>query len=228
VLGQVFEISDIPKLGILSFLEIILSADNAIILAIISASLPKNLQKKALFIGLISAFIFRALGIFFIALLLNYPFIQLLGAAYLIYLSAHYFIKKSNKKLFEPPKEPSFWKVVLLIEFFDLVFAGDSIIAGIAFINSAPIDAIYHPKLWIVYVGGMVGVCAIRYAAHLFTILNEKFPRLETSAHLMIGWIGLKVAFQSLELSPSYFPFIFWTGLIFLFSLGFIKRKSAF
>ena len=226
--GQVFELSDVPKVGVLAFLEMLLSADNAIVLALISSALPEKLQKKALFIGLFSAFIFRAVGIFFVALLLQYPLIQLLGAAYLIYLSIRHFIKKRGKESLLPTGGAGFWKTVLLIELFDLAFAVDSIIAALAFINAGVADTFYHPKLWIVYVGGMFGMITIRYAAHLFTILNKKFPWLELSAYLMIGWIGLKLALQSLNLSPPYFPFIFWAGLFSLLCSGFIKRKRAF
>lgn len=226
--GQIFELSDIPKVAVLAFLEMLLSADNAIVLALISSALPERLQKKALFIGLSSAFIFRAVGIFFIALFLEYPWIQLLGAAYLIYLSVRHFIKKRGKESLLPTGGRSFWKTVLLIELFDLAFAIDSIVAAVAFIGSKPSGASYHPKLWIVYTGGMLGVITIRYAAHLFTVLNKKFPQLEISAYLIIGWIGLKLAIQALDLSPPYFIFIFWTGLFSLLGLGFIKRKRAF
>lgn len=227
MLSQVFELSDIPKVAVLSFLELLLSADNAIVLGLISGRLPEKLQKRALFIGLFSAFIFRAVGIFFVALLLETPLIQLLGAAYLVYLSVRHFIKKKGKEPLLPTGGHSFWKTVLLIEFFDLAFAIDSIVAGVAFLDKPSQNTPYHPKLWIVYVGGMIGVLTIRYAAHLFIRLNKQFPQLEMSAYLMIGWIGLKLALQSLSLSSPYFFFIFWAGLISLFCTGFIKRKRV-
>lgn len=228
MLGQVFELSDIPKVVVLAFLETLLSADNAIILGLICRSLPEKLQKKALFIGLVSAFVFRALAIFFTAFFFKYPLIQLAGAAYLLYLSIHYFTKKHKTDPLISTGKYSFWKAVLLIESFDLIFAIDSIVAGVAFISDGSHTGIQHPKLWIVYTGGMFGVLMIRYAAHFFILVNKQFPQLEKSSYLMIGWVGLKLGLDALSLSFPYFTLIFWVGLISFFSAGFIKRKKAF
>jgi YkoY family integral membrane protein len=227
MLGQVFELSDIPTVGALTFLETLLSADNAIVLGIISSALPEKLQKRALFIGLFSAFVFRAVAIFFVSFLLKYPLIQVAGGAYLLYLSIRHFVRKKKRESLLPTGDRSFWKTVFLIELFDIAFAVDSIVAGIAFINTAPHEAIYHPKLWIVYTGGMMGVCTIRYAAHFFALLNQHFTQLEMSAYLIIGWIGIKLTLQAFDFSPPYFSTIFWSGLIFLFCIGFIKKKQA-
>jgi YkoY family integral membrane protein len=227
MLGQVFELTDIPTVGALAFLETLLSADNAIVLGVISSALPEKLQKKALFIGLFSAFFFRAIAIFFVNFLLKYPLIQAAGGAYLLYLSIRHFARKKERESLLPTGHRSFWKTVFLIELFDIAFAVDSIVAGIAFINTAPHEAIYHPKLWIVYIGGMIGVCTIRYAAHFFVLLNQRFAQLEMSAYLIVGWIGIKLALQAFDFSFPYFSIIFWSGLVLLFCLGFINKKKA-
>jgi YkoY family integral membrane protein len=221
--GQLFEFSDLPKVVVLCFLEILLSADNAIVLGVLSKHLSANLQKKALLIGLFSAIFFRGVLLLFASFLLNHPLIQLLGAAYLIFLSARHLIRH-RKDSFLPASSPSFWKTVFLVELFDLAFAIDSIVAGVAFINKTPHGATYHPKLWIVYVGGVLGAISIRYAAHFFSKLNQRFPGLEMSAYLMVGWIGIKLVFQAFDLFPIYFPFVFWAVLVLLFSRGFLKR----
>ena len=104
MLGQTFAASDLPKVALLSFLEIFLSADNAIILGLLTARLKAESRGIALAIGLFSAFILRALALFWIAALIQYPWIQYLGSAYLIYLSLRYFTsgKRKNKELQAP------------------------------------------------------------------------------------------------------------------------------
>lgn len=222
--GQTFDFSDIPRIGVLTFLEILLSADNAIVLGVLTAALPPHLRTKALYIGAISAFFFRALALLSISVLLQYQWIQILGALYLLYLSWRHF--KGKKKKIPTLTGHHFWKTVFLIEFFDLAFAFDSIFAGVAFIAVSPSEATFHPKLWIVYVGGMLGLLGIRYAAHLFSLMIHRFPRLETSAHLMIGWIGLKLAYTSFPHFPSLEPF-FWGGVVLLFFVGLIKKQAG-
>lgn len=222
--GQTFDLVDIPRLLTLAFIELLLSSDNAIVLALLAHALPERLRKKALFIGIASSFILRAAALFTVSILLRYHWIQLLGAAYLFYVSIHHFAI-TKRKPYLPKPTPSFWKTVLMIELFDLAFAIDSIVAGIVFIGPAPAGNLIHPKLWIVYSGGMLGLLGIRYAANLFTKLLSRFPRLETSAYLMIAWIGLKLAATSIASMNGYEPF-FWLVLAAIFLLGLRKKNS--
>jgi len=228
VLDQTFAITDIPRVFSLAFLELLLSADNAIVLGVITHHLRPDLRRKALFIGIISAFFLRAAGLFGIAFILNYAWVQVIGAAYLIYLAVSHFVKKAKVKK-DPliPAPHSFWKTVFLIEFFDLAFAIDSIVAGVAFIGAFPEGSLIHPKLWIVYVGGMIGLIGTRYAADLFSSLISRFPRLETSAFLMIGWIGCKLGLSPFDASIPFVQPVFWTVFLFLFLLGFTKKERA-
>ncbi|MBI5272545.1 MAG: hypothetical protein HY861_01005 [Chlamydiia bacterium] len=223
---QTFSLIDIPRVALLAFLEVLLSADNAIVLGLISQALPYTLRKRALYIGAFSAFFFRAMGVLAAAYLLEYPWIQWCGGAYLLYLSCRHFLKQNSGKPTNPQKHLSFWKTVFLIEFFDLAFAVDSIVAGVAFIGPTPQGALVHPKLWIVYLGGMLGVLCIRYAAQLLSILITKYPRLESSAYLMIGWIGLKLGVTSLLPSFPALPLIFWSVLALLLLYGLNKPKQ--
>jgi YkoY family integral membrane protein len=218
--GQTFSLLDIPRVAFLAILEILLSADNAIVLGLIVSRLPTALHKRALFIGTLSAWIFRLGAILAVSFLLTYPWIQLLGGLYLIYLSlCHLF--PSKKKA--PTSPTSFWKTVLLIEAFDLAFAVDSIVAGLAFVGSS---GALLPKIWIVYIGGMIGLFAIRFAAKFFITLLKRFPRLEKTAYGMVGWIGLKLSVQSFSLHLPYTEFVFWTILALLFLTGLTKRRT--
>lgn len=217
MIEQIFELSDIPRVITLGFLEMLLSADNAVVLGVICSALPRDLRRKALFIGVISAFFLRAIAILLIAYLLEYTWLQAVGGGYLIYLSIHHFIKRNRKSLIPEHPHYSFWKAVALIEIFDLLFALDSIIAGVAFINSS------LSKLWIVYAGGMIGLLSMRFAATFFSSLIDRFPGLETSAYLMVAWIGVKLGVGSFHWHIP--PLLFWSVIAALFVLGFLKRK---
>lgn len=213
---QNFALSDAPRILALAFLEWVLSADNAAVLGMMSRSLPAPLRRKALFIGLASSFFFRAALLLTTALILKHLWVQILGGLYLLYLSISHFLKKSNPQN-SASTASSFWKTVLLIELLDLLFALDSVVAGIAFIDSN------FSKLWIVYAGGMIGLVGMRYAADLFSSLIDRFPRLEMSAYLIVGWTGLK-----LGLSGAGYPMpllLFWVVLVLLFLLGFFQPK---
>lgn len=74
-------------LVVLVFLEGLLAADNAIVMAVMVKHLPPEQRKKALFYGLLGAFVFRFLALFLISIIANFWFIQAAGAVYLIYMS---------------------------------------------------------------------------------------------------------------------------------------------
>ena len=90
----------------------------------------------------------------------------------------------------------SFWPTVFVIELTDIAFAVDSILAAIAMVGGPPpghaADA-WHPKLWVVILGGLLGLILMRFAARMFIWLLEKFPRFEVSAYLLVIVIGLKL-----------------------------------
>lgn len=212
MIEQVFSISDVPRIFALAFVELALSADNALMITLLSRSLPEHLRSRALWIGASSAIVLRAASLLRVSLLFEYLWLQWIGAGYLLYVAIRHFLPKKEGSSIKPPA--SFWRTVVLIEFYDLLFSLDSVIAGVAFINAD------LSKLWVVYLGGLIGLIAIRFAAHLFDKLITLFPRLETSAYLMIAVIGLHLI--------VHFPSpLFWTLLGLLFLLGFLKPKAV-
>lgn len=95
-----------------------------------------------------------------------------------------------------PPDMRKFWWTVFVIEMTDIAFAVDSIIAAIGVVGAAPPGtpaSAPHPKLWVVILGGFLGVVLMRYAAAIFIKLLDRFPRFETAAYLLVGIIGFKL-----------------------------------
>jgi YkoY family integral membrane protein len=215
-------------------MEILLSADNAIVLGLLARRLPSEQRRKALFIGVLSSFVIRGASLFAISLLLRTAWIQLLGGGYLLYLCLTHLYKQKKAAHTDALQKPAgFWKTVFLIELYDLAFAIDSTVVAAAFINTIPYTGTIHPKLWIVLAGALIGMIAVRYAAQLFSLLIESFPRMEKIAYLMIGWIGIKLTISALKTYqiitgpfPDIFDKVFWIVLMLLFLLGFTKRKS--
>lgn len=232
--GQTFEFLDLARMGFLALLEILLSADNAIVLGLLIRCLPVEQRKKALFIGIASAIIIRGAALFAVSLLLRATWIQLLGGIYLLYLCLSHLCRRPKETTHAAIPHPrGFWKSVILIELYDLVFAIDSVVVAVAFISAIPSTGTIHPKLWIVYAGALSGLILIRFAATWFSSVIDRFPRMETMAYFMIGWIGLKLSFTGMEsyhLLPAsfmhYFEPPFWIILSILFILGFTKKKT--
>jgi YkoY family integral membrane protein len=240
IFGQKLEVQDLAVVALLVVLEGLLSIDNALVLGLLAKRLPKHEQSRALWYGLLGAFVFRVLAVLLASLLLRWTFAKFLGGAYLVYIAVrHLFFEsketeadkvvldehghpqiveeKTGQPISEAEQEieikervpvymsaerrrqlglASFWPTVLIIELTDIAFAVDSILAAIAMVGSpppgTPPDA-FHPKLWVVILGGIVGLMLMRVAARMFIQLLERFPRFEVSAYLLVIVIGLKL-----------------------------------
>jgi YkoY family integral membrane protein len=225
---------DIGIILVLVFVEGALSADNAAVLAVLTRTLPTPKERKqALRYGMIGAFTFRIVSVFFASWLIdNWP-LKLVGAAYLIYLSLNHFLSNKSEDveanlpfagspLFAATlgKLSPFWRVIVLVELTDIAFSVDSITAAVAFSD----------KAWVVIVGGILGIIAMRYVAELFIKLIEQYPRLETSAFVTVGFIGIKMfvevffmVFGAEYEVPEWFVIFM---VVMIFAWGFSKKRE--
>ena len=199
-MSQSFALSDLGIVGFLVLLEGLLSADNAVILAVMVRHVPPEERSKALFFGLAGAFIFRLVAILLATYLVGLWWLQALGAAYLIYIPIAHFVTRSRGKDEVAPKRYSFWRTVAAVEIADLSFAIDSILAGVAVVRAAV------AKIWVVYVGAIIGIVLLRFAASWFAKLLDKYPQLDWVGYLMVLWVGVRLASLASEKYSAVHP----------------------
>src|SRR4028118_909507 len=125
--------SDLFIVATLVVLEGLLSADNALVLALLVRHLPEDQQKKALLYGLIGAFTLRGIGIFLAKFIMNLWPVCAIGSIYLLGLAIRHFVTSHKKEGDEHTanigkKQAGFWHTVILVELTDIVFAVDSIL----------------------------------------------------------------------------------------------------
>src|SRR3979490_1922366 len=83
--------SDFVTIALLIALEGLLSADNAMVLAVLVLGLPKKHQRKALRYGMVGAFVFRSIAILLAVYLIRLGWVKVVGAGYLLYLVYRHF-----------------------------------------------------------------------------------------------------------------------------------------
>jgi YkoY family integral membrane protein len=187
---------------ILILLEGLLSADNALVLAIMAKHLPPDQQKKAINIGLMLAFIFRIGAIFIISFLFHVWWIQAIGAAYLIFIALKHLLKKDHGGREKAGK--SYRATVAQIALADIAFAVDSILAAVALVIALPgtpmgdIGGMDGAQFIVILIGAIAGLIVIRFAAGFFVKILTQRPSLETAAMLLVGWVGVKLLMHTL------------------------------
>jgi YkoY family integral membrane protein len=247
--GQTFSTEDLATIGMLVVLEGLLSLDNALVLGLLASRLNPRQRMRALSYGLIGAFVFRLVAIGATAYLLRFPIIKLLGGLYLVWVFlkflweqiAHCAAPKVHRS-HDSAHAAGFWQTVAAIELTDIAFAVDSILATVALVGGPPpgtADGAIHPKLWVIVIGGMLGVILMRFAAALFAKLLGKFPRLNFSAYALVALIGLKlildwavntqerpnrIDFQNASRLPFW---IFWGAMLICLAGGFLVRRDT-
>jgi YkoY family integral membrane protein len=202
----------------LMIMEGLLSADNALVLAMMVKHLPEKQQKKALTYGIWGAYIFRFIAIGIGTLLIKIWWVKLIASGYLIKMSLEFFLKK-NKDGEEEVKviNKGFWATVATVELMDIAFSIDSVTSAFG-ISS---------EVWVLFLGAIFGIVMMRGVAKIFVALIEKIPELEGGAYTLIFIIGVKMILELIHIEIH--EIVFFGLLVIVFGATFILhniRKS--
>lgn len=202
VLGYTFEPAHVPIFFTLILLEGILAFDNAAVMAAMVRKLPVEQRSKALYYGLLGAYVFRIAAILGATFLIRYPVLKLLGGLYLVYLAVkHLFFnphtEHAEHTLLSRLGVSGFWGVVISIELADLAFAIDQVIVAVAFTD----------ELVLIIAASLVAIVFLRLSAVYMSRLMGWFPRLEQLAYVAVGFVGAKLVLVDVAHRLGYTAF---------------------
>lgn len=187
---MLFNAADLATIGTLILLEGLLSADNALVMAVMVLGLPAEERKKALSYGLIGAFAFRIIATLLAVFLMKLLWVKVAGGAYLLYLVwQHFFGHSDQPDRSQPPvAKPAFglsafWAAVVRVELMNLAFSIDSILVAVAM----------SPKIGVVLTGGILGIVAMRVVVGQLMALVQRYPPLVDGAFVIITWVAVKL-----------------------------------
>ena len=187
------QVADLITIALLVALEGLLSADNAMVLAVLVLGLPQREQRKALRYGIVGAFVFRVGAILGAYYLIQVTWVMVIGAVYLLWLPYHHFTGHADAEARRRPRPArpwlgltAFWATVVKVELTDIVFAIDSILVAVAMSN----------ELWVIITGGILGVVAMRLVIGQLLVLVNRYPPLVDGAFVIIAWVGIKLLLE--------------------------------
>lgn len=204
---------------VLIALEAVLSADNAIALAAIAQGLkdPK-LQRQALNIGLVVAYVLRIGLILTATWVIQFWQFELLGAMYLIWLVFSYFVSDDEPESHHKHlKFSSLWQIIPTIAVTDLAFSLDSVTTAIAVAD----------ETWMIIAGGTIGVISLRFLAELFIRWLEEYTYLEDAGFITVGFVGLRLLLKAIFPDIAIPEWVTIAVVAIFFTWGFSKRESA-
>lgn len=194
-------------------LEVLLSVDNALVLGAKVKPLPEKQRAKALLFGMWGAYFFRFLMIGIGTYLIKFMWIKAIGAVYLAYMAIHGLLSKEEEQEEKPVTPHGFWMTVLSVEALDIVFSIDSVTAAVALSD----------EVWVLLIGSMIGILAMRGVAQVFVKLLIKVPELNKTAFVLIGVIAIKLGLTLFEIEIP--GLLFFGIMIAAFAGTFIVHK---
>ncbi|BAS54464.1 MULTISPECIES: TerC family protein [Leptolyngbya] len=202
---------------VLVALECVLSADNAIALAALTQGLQNlKLERQALNIGLVFAYVLRMSLILAASWVIGYWQFELAGALYLLWLVFQYFTSQEDEEhAHHGPRFTSLWQAIPLIALTDLAFSLDSVTTAIA----------VSQETWLILLGGTIGIVALRFMAGLFIGWLEEFTHLEDAGYITVSFVGIRLLLRVVndQLVPPEWLMITLVALVFAW--GFSKRN---
>ncbi len=184
-LSQAFWIGLLKIIGV----NIILSGDNAVVIALAARSLPARQQKLAVFWGAGAAVVLRILLTIFAVALLTLPWLKLVGSLLLFWIGVKLLIPEEGDDEIEASEHLITAIKTILIA--DLVMSLDNVIA---------VAAAAGGSYLLLILGLAISIPLVIFGATLLIKLMDRFPIIITAGAGLIGWVAGEMLVADLAL----------------------------
>ena len=170
-------------LGQIILINIVLSGDNAVVIALACRSLPPKQQRNAIIFGSVGAIVLRVILTFFAVYLLTLPYLKLVGAALLLWIGIG--LLKGDDEDEEIEGNSGLMAAVKTIIIADLVMSLDNVI-GVA--------AAAKGNVVLLVVGLVISIPLIIFGSTIILKLMSRFPVIITAGAALLGWVAGEMA----------------------------------
>ena len=160
-------------------INIMLSGDNAVVIALASRSLPPVQQKKTIIFGSMGAIVLRVVLTFFAVILLELPYLKLLGGIALLWIGAS--MLDSDNDEADLDAHSHLWAAIRVIIIADFIMSLDNVI-GVA--------AAAKGNVVLLVLGLGISIPLIIWGSQLILKLMERFPIIITLGAALLGWVA--------------------------------------
>ena len=191
--------TDLPTLAFqglqIIWINILLSGDNAVVIALACRSLQGSQRKWAVLIGSLAAVILRLVFTIFIVELLKLPYVKLASGLLLIWIAFDLLRTEAGEK--DIKASSSIWGAVRTIALADAIMSLDNVVAvAAAAKNSLPL----------ITFGIVVSVPLIIFGSTLMLKLLTRFPVLVVAGAVLLGWVAGEILIADEALDRWFGP----------------------
>ena len=161
------------------WVNIILSGDNAVVIALAARSLPKRQQNKAVFWGAGAAVVLRIILTIVAVELLKLPYLKIIGGLLLFWIAVKLLIPEDGGDDIE--SSDNLIQAIKTILIADLVMSLDNVIA---------VAAVAKGSIVLLVLGLVISIPLVIFGATLLMKIMERYPIIVTIGAGLIGWVG--------------------------------------
>ncbi|MFR3686540.1 MAG: TerC family protein [Enterococcus sp.] len=172
-------IAILSKILSIIVLNLVLSGDNAVVIALATRKLPASSQNKAIVIGTAGAVILRILLMLIAVELLTVPYVKIIGAILLFYIA--YDLLKSNGEEAEVKSETTLLSAIRTIIIADLVMSLDNVLA---------IAGVADGHFMLAVLGLIISIPIVIFGSQVILKLMDRFPWLIWVGALLIAYMA--------------------------------------
>jgi YjbE family integral membrane protein len=162
------------------WINIILSGDNAVVIALAARSLPEHQQRQAIMFGSGAAVVLRIALTVVAAALLELSFLQIIGGILLLYIGAQLLSEDGEEDEGEVEKA-SLFAAIRTILIADIVMSLDNVIA---------VAAAAKGNMTLLILGLAISIPMVIFGSAIMIKLMTRFPIIVTFGACLIGWVG--------------------------------------
>ncbi len=166
-------------LGQIMMINIVLSGDNAVVIALASRSLPERQQKQAILFGSFGAIFLRIVLTFFAVMLLDLPYLKLIGAVLLLWIGVQMLVPDEADG--DIDGHSHLWQAIKTIVIADFVMSLDNVL-GVA--------AAAKGSVPLLIIGLALSIPLIIYGSTFILKLMNRFPVIVTLGGGVLGWVA--------------------------------------
>jgi YjbE family integral membrane protein len=166
------------------WVNLLLSGDNAVVIALAARSLPPKQQKQAILWGSGAAILLRIILTVFAVALLGFPYLKLVGGALLVWIGIQLLVPDDGDE--EMQSSDNLMVAIRTILIADLVMSLDNVIAVAAAAETSPPNA----KLVLLILGLAISIPIVIFGATLLLKVMERYPIIITIGAGLLGWIA--------------------------------------
>jgi YjbE family integral membrane protein len=208
----------LPILQII-WVNILLSGDNAVVIALACRGLPTEQRKKAVLLGAGAAVVLRIIFTLMTTALMGLPWVKLIGGIVLLWIAIKLLVPEDDEH--DIAAGSNLWKAVQTVAIADVVMSLDNVIA---------IAAVAKGDWGLIIFGLLVSIPLVVFGSQLIMLVMDKYPLIVWAGAALLGYVAAEIMIEDTVVAELFAgKYAHWIaealGVFIVVFVGYLLRR---